>query len=156
MEMTTRKRPAEGGEKARRTRARGGEVDDEKRERSVTDDKVDEFFAILSRIREATRCFTVRDGNGGVRRSSTAAERLWRWQPTFQREDFEEASGVGDDRRWRGTEEVASGGEAAEEERVAENTIPGSLDLNADPAPERPGLGSLAVILPRPSHFRSG
>ncbi|XP_073117583.1 protein NEGATIVE REGULATOR OF RESISTANCE-like [Elaeis guineensis] len=144
METATRKRPAEGGEEARRTKARGGEEEMEETDRSVTDDKVDEFFAILSRIREATRCFPVRDGNGGVRRRSTAAEGLWRWQPRFQREDFEDASGVRDDGRWRGTEDVASGGELVEEERVAENTIPGRLDLNADPASEAPGLGSMS------------
>lgn len=140
--MATSKRPGEGGEETRRTRARGGEEETEERDRSVTDDKVDEFFAVLRQIRESKRCFPVRDGNGGVRRGSAAAERLWTWQPRFRREDFEETSGVTDDGRWRGTEEVASGGEAAEEERVAESTIPGRLDLNADPAPGRPGLGS--------------
>lgn len=138
MEAATRKRPGDG-EEEKRTRARA----EEEMDRSVTDDEVEEFFAILRRVREAARCFPVRDGNGnaGARRRIAAAEGMSTWRPRFEREDFEDGSNVRGDRRRRGAEEVASGREAAAEERVAENAVPRRLDLNADPSPEELDLG---------------
>ncbi|KAG1334792.1 protein NIM1-INTERACTING 2 [Cocos nucifera] len=138
METATRKRPGDGEEEKRRTGARA----EEERHQSVTDDEVEEFFAILRRVREAARCFPVRDGDGGAGvRKRVAAEGLSTWRPRFEREDFEDGSNVRADRRLRGAEEVASGGAVAAVERVAENAIPGRLDLNADPAPEEVDLG---------------
>ncbi|XP_073110343.1 uncharacterized protein [Elaeis guineensis] len=138
MDTATRKRPGDGEEKKRRTRVR----EEEERDQSVTDDEVEEFFAILRRLREAARCFPVRDGDGGAGvQRRVAAEGQSTWRPRFEREDFEDGSNVRDDRRMRAAEEAASGGAAAAEERVAENAIPGRLDLNADPAPEEMDLG---------------
>ncbi|XP_038985591.1 protein NEGATIVE REGULATOR OF RESISTANCE-like [Phoenix dactylifera] len=139
METATRKRPGDGEEEKRRTRARA----EDERDRSVTDDEVEEFYAILRRVREAARCFPVREGSGGAGiRRRVAAEGQSRWRPRFEREDFEVGSNFRDDRRRRGAEELATGGEATAEERVAENAIPGRLDLNADPAPEGLDLAS--------------
>ncbi|THU64196.1 hypothetical protein C4D60_Mb01t23920 [Musa balbisiana] len=146
--MATTKRPGgDGTEEERRTRrSRVAEKD-------VTDDEVEEFFAILRRMREAARFFAAR--SGGEAKGEREKQRAWRWRPAFEREDFEESGGAVDDagrRRRRSrrrsvdaTPEISGGrGRSREvaakeevEEAVAENGNTGLfLDLNAEPASE--------------------
>ncbi|KAG6485845.1 hypothetical protein ZIOFF_054410 [Zingiber officinale] len=111
----------------------------------VTDDEVEEFFAILSRMREATRLLAPSAAAG---REAAKAESAPRWRPAFEREDFEEAGAAESASRRRDRRSVASEGwersrkaaaeredDCDEEERVAENGTAGrSLDLNEEPA----------------------
>ncbi|WOK93464.1 hypothetical protein Cni_G02162 [Canna indica] len=115
-------------------------------EEAVTDDEVEEFFAILQRMQEASRHFAVRDGKA----KAPDALRPWaasRWRPAFEREDFEEVSAVEDNGRrrtrsmTRAAESSARGerttDHSVEEEAVAENRSQMRLlDLNAEPASE--------------------
>ncbi|KAF5745270.1 protein NIM1-INTERACTING 2-like [Tripterygium wilfordii] len=73
-------------------------------EQTVKEEEVEEFFAILRRIRVAVEYFNKGDSKGG--RDSTEK----RWRPSFRKEDFE------------GVDGGSSGGKR---ER--------SLDLNSDP-----------------------
>lgn len=105
----------------------------------VTDDEVEEFFAILHRMREATRLLAPSVPAGG---EAAKAESAPRWRPAFEREDFEEA-GAGENWRrvaregWERSRKAAAEREDDfdEEETVAENGTAGrSLDLNEEPA----------------------
>lgn len=124
------------------------------------EDEVEEFFAIVHRMHDAARLFSV-DGAGRGGRMAAAcggqapreeeegAKGFNRWRPAFEWEDFEEASnrklpGTGDGRYGRRAE-VASptsapiaavGRVGKREERTAENGIAVCLDLNAEPEPE--------------------
>ncbi|URD71852.1 hypothetical protein MUK42_09347 [Musa troglodytarum] len=147
--MATTKRPGgDGTEEERRTRWR------QVAEEDVTDEEVEEFFAILHRMREAARFFAAR--SGGEAKGERERQRAWRWRPAFESEDFEESGKAVDDAgrrkrsrrrsidvtteisggRGRSREEVAKE-EEEEEEAVAEIGNPGLLlDLNAEPARE--------------------
>lgn len=85
---------------------------------AVSDADVEEFFAIVLRLRPAPPCIAIAGAAGKVE-----AE-LSLWRPSFVREDFEEGNGVARDNGGGRTE-----GEAATVRRV-------ELDLNADPEPE--------------------
>ncbi|XP_042401215.1 protein NEGATIVE REGULATOR OF RESISTANCE-like [Zingiber officinale] len=110
MDPNPRKRESDGtaAEEERRTRRR---VDEE-----PTDEEVEEFFAILRRIREAARHLGgARAGaaDHGVARSKGRADggAPPRWQPAFVPEDFEhpgaaESSG---DRRERAEKDEGAG-----------------------------------------------
>ena len=80
------------------------------------DDEVEEFFAILRRIREAVENFKKGNGDRG-RRELTGKRTTSRWSPSFKREDFEE---VDDGVKGPGEVEGHAG-----------------LDLNADPDSEQ-------------------
>ncbi|KAF7132482.1 hypothetical protein RHSIM_Rhsim09G0108600 [Rhododendron simsii] len=84
------------------------------------DDEVEEFFAILRRIRVAVEYFKKGNGRGGRRALTAAMESSSRRGPCFERRDFEEVEGV----KGPGEEEEGDTG----------------LDLNADPESE-PALG---------------
>lgn len=105
----------------------------------VTDDEVEEFFAILHRMREATRLLAQSAAPSGQ------AESVPRWRPAFEREDFEEAgSGESASRRvasegWERSRKAAAEREDDDdddqEETMAENGTAGRfLDLNEEPA----------------------
>ncbi|KAG8382914.1 hypothetical protein BUALT_Bualt05G0129400 [Buddleja alternifolia] len=106
MEVEKRKRQDDGETNGKRGKA--GEEDDGVN-RGVTapeDEEVEEFFAILKRIKVAVNYFQ----NRNDRRELTATP----WNPSFEREDFE---GV-----------VKKDPEGSEENHNA------GLDLNSDPA----------------------
>ncbi|KAF7133365.1 hypothetical protein RHSIM_Rhsim09G0108800 [Rhododendron simsii] len=123
MEVQKRKRRGvDGGADGRRTRVR--KDDRVKMEEEPDDDEVEEFFAILRRIRVAVEYFEKGNGEGG-RRGLAATEPLSRRSPCFERRDFEEADGV----KRRGEEEEGDTG----------------LDLNADPDSEPDLVGEHVV-----------
>nr|XP_010907502.1 NRR repressor homolog 1 [Elaeis guineensis] len=105
-------------------------------DRKVTDEEVEEFYAILRRIREASRGFAVRNGNrggGGGGRGGAAS-----WIPAFRLEDFEESGAVKVNGTETPTNEAETSGEerrrwtqVAEGEGVAEDDGRG-LDSNAE------------------------
>ncbi|RZR86052.1 hypothetical protein BHM03_00013143 [Ensete ventricosum] len=130
-----KKRPGgDGAEEERWTRRCRVEED------QVTDDEVEEFFAILQRMREAARFFVATTGGAAGREGvvgETNGERVTqtsrRWQPAFEREDFEESGTVANAGR-RGMDAAV---EEEEVEAVTENGIPRDfLDLNAVPVTE--------------------
>ncbi|RRT54207.1 hypothetical protein B296_00049329 [Ensete ventricosum] len=130
-----KKRPGgDGAEEERWTRRCRVEED------QVTDDEVEEFFAILQRMREAARFFVATRGGAAGREGvvgETNGERVTqtsrRWQPAFEREDFEESGTVANAGR-RGMDAAV---EEEEVEAVTENGIPRDfLDLNAVPVTE--------------------
>ncbi|KAG6496772.1 hypothetical protein ZIOFF_044644 [Zingiber officinale] len=108
MDPNPRKRESGGtaADEEQRTRRRG--------EEDPTDEEVEEFFAILRRIREATRHLGARAGaaDHGVARPKGRGEGgAPRWQPAFVPEDFEhpgaaESSG---DRRERAEKDEGAG-----------------------------------------------
>ncbi|KAG1347102.1 protein NIM1-INTERACTING 2 [Cocos nucifera] len=114
---------------------------DEGGDRTVTEEEVDEFYAILRRIHETSRTFAVSKGNGGAvgggrRRGRRAAS----WVPAFKLEDFEEVGAV----KVNGTEtpaneEEMSGGEGRRRLAVVKDGIPVCLDLNTEPVHKGPG-----------------
>ncbi|KAG1368147.1 NRR repressor [Cocos nucifera] len=128
-------------EKPKRPREEEGD------DRKVTDEEVEEFYAILRRIREASRGFAVTNrnrggGGGGGGRGGAAS-----WIPAFKLEDFEEGGAVKVNGTETPTKEAeSSGGErrkrtqVVEGERVLEDDGR-SLDLNAEP--ETQGGGRL-------------
>lgn len=94
---------------------------------AVNDADVEEFFAILERMRATSRCVAAA---GAYRRAGAEAEQV-RWRPAFVREDFEPGDGaVRDDgggrREGAGSDNK---GEAVSFKKV-------ELDLNTDPEPE--------------------
>ncbi|URD87824.1 hypothetical protein MUK42_27267 [Musa troglodytarum] len=134
--MASKKRSDfDGAEEERRTRRRV-----KKKEEEVTDDQVDEFFAILQRMREATRFFTA--GGSG---DEAKGQEVRRWRLAFEREDFKAAAPVEDTerrrrKRKRGADAAAESGEERERSRevaAAEVSISGIFDLNAEPAREQ-------------------
>lgn len=120
--MATTKRPGgDGTEEDRRTRRR------RVAEEEVTDDEVEEFFAILRRMRDA------RPGP--------------KWSPAFAWEDF-----FGADATKKGgatADACASDAAAAGAKREQKDAAPRRcLDLNADPEPEGVGRRTATVRLP--------
>ncbi|XXG73629.1 hypothetical protein AAC387_Pa07g2515 [Persea americana] len=116
-----RSRPGNGG---KRGRAGGdGGVGP-----SATEDEVEEFFAILRRIRAASRQIC-----GG--RQMTVTEKGARWKPTFEWEDFEGPNGV----KTNG-EVLEAVKEVDTEKKKKEEDLQGGLelDLNEEPKPEKP------------------
>ncbi|KAG1334791.1 protein NEGATIVE REGULATOR OF RESISTANCE [Cocos nucifera] len=130
MESGKRKRAADGVGDDRPSRSRGVEGD-----RAVTDEEVEEFFAILRRMRDVSRGLAVDIDGGGAGRPREAADGSMRvaarWSPTFAREDFA-GPGAGNDEGGKGRFEA----EEAAVERAAERATPRCLDLNAEPEPE--------------------
>ncbi|CAA2974452.1 NIM1-INTERACTING 2 [Olea europaea subsp. europaea] len=113
MEMEKRKWVVDGGHADGK---RGKVVEDEGGEKLVPeDDEVEEFFAILRRIKEAIKYFEKR--NGEIDRGLKPAA----WIPSFKREDFEELNGI-------------KKGKRSVEENHNQNV---DLDLNSDPAAEQ-------------------
>ncbi|XP_019708037.1 uncharacterized protein [Elaeis guineensis] len=134
-----KKRPYSGSDdEGKATRAKVDEGGD----RTVTEEEVDEFYAILRRIHETSRTFAVRKGKGGVvggggRRGRRANSS---WVPAFKLEDFEEIGTV----KVNGTEtpaneEEISGGEGRRRSALAEDGISVCLDLNTEPEHKGPG-----------------
>ncbi|KAH7682602.1 hypothetical protein IHE45_05G132600 [Dioscorea alata] len=119
-------------------RGNAGVVGGETRE--VTKDEVDEFFAILSRVRDAKKRLADSRANH-VRRNGDGVE--WRWKPTFQWEDFQTTTSVSDN----GTKRLRP---------AAKDPILKSFDLNAEPEPSASvitsnpvGNRTVAVPVPR-------
>ncbi|PKA49252.1 hypothetical protein AXF42_Ash014154 [Apostasia shenzhenica] len=124
-EATSMKRRGDASNSSRRLRSRSyGEAAAPAVEREAPDDKVEEFFAILRRMRDATGCCYAGSprslGDGG---SGKMAAELW-WRPAFSLEDF-------------GDREEACSRRVASEEKdksPAEDGIPPcKIDLNAVP-----------------------
>nr|XP_010916366.2 protein NEGATIVE REGULATOR OF RESISTANCE [Elaeis guineensis] len=132
MESGKRKRAADGVGDDRQSRSRGVEGD-----RAVTDEEVEEFFAILRRMRDFSRCLAVDIDGGGAGRPREVADGSMRvaarWSPTFAREDFA-GPGAGNEDGGKGSSEAEE--EAAAVERETEKSTPRCLDLNAEPEPE--------------------
>ncbi|KAJ0962731.1 hypothetical protein J5N97_027853 [Dioscorea zingiberensis] len=98
--------------------------------RDVTDDEVDEFFAIIRRIREARRQLTGLSGapereEHVTRRKKNEDDGISRWTPVFKWEDFERPNS-----------------DAEEEPAPAEEPITPRLDLNEKPEPVSPFVQS--------------
>ena len=99
----------------------------------VSDTEVEEFYAILRRMRDASR----RLASGGVAaaraRAPAPAPRAPAWCPSFSWEDFAPPAP---------TPPPAPQQQLPADERVAENAtpprrpVPRGLDLNAEPEPE--------------------
>ncbi|KAK3222558.1 hypothetical protein Dsin_009583 [Dipteronia sinensis] len=96
-----------------RKRRKGEDVDGGQ---TVTEDEVEEFFAILGRIQVSLKYFEKNKCNG---RKLTEK----RWQPRFQAEDFDEHNGVNGDNN-------KDNGGKKDEDVVGDS----GLDLNSDPA----------------------
>ncbi|KAJ4710529.1 protein NIM1-INTERACTING 2 [Melia azedarach] len=105
-----RKRIDDDGKITNGKRTKGGN----EAEQTVTEEEVEEFFAILRRIRVAVKYFE--KGNKDGRRKLTDT----RWRPCFQAEDFDEHNSVNNDSNMM-----------IKEESGEQNS---SLDLNSDPA----------------------
>jgi hypothetical protein len=90
---------------------------------------VEEFYAILRRMRDASRRFVSRAGTGG--RAGPASAPAWR--PSFSWEDFAPPAAPT-------TTAASTQQRPTVDERVAENATPSrvTLDLNAEPEPEAP------------------
>jgi hypothetical protein len=96
---------------------------------AVSDADVEEFYAILRRMRDASRRFVSRAGTGG--RAGPARAPAWR--PSFSWEDFAPPATPA-------TTAPSTQQRPTVDERVAENATPSrvTLDLNAEPEPEAP------------------
>ncbi|XP_051145328.1 protein NIM1-INTERACTING 2 [Andrographis paniculata] len=111
-------RKRKGGDRS--VKRRGGDDGAVKEQTAVPgDEEVDEFFAILKRVRVAVDYFRERDG--GVRRSeppstATATSTATPWSPAFEQGDFE-------------------GGEKRGGGRSVPGTPKSGLDLNRQPDP---------------------
>ncbi|KAK1660897.1 hypothetical protein QYE76_049056 [Lolium multiflorum] len=97
----------------------------------ASDAEVEEFYAILRRMRDASRRFVSRAGAGG--RAGLARAPAWR--PSFSWEDF--APPAAPTTTAPSTQQQQR---PTVDERVAENATPSrvTLDLNAEPEPEPP------------------
>jgi hypothetical protein len=95
----------------------------------ASDAEVEEFYAILRRMRDASRRFVSRAGTGG--RAGPARAPAWR--PSFSWEDFAPPATPA-------TTAPSTQQRPTVDERVAENATPSrvTLDLNAEPEPEAP------------------
>ncbi|PSR91172.1 NRR repressor like [Actinidia chinensis var. chinensis] len=89
--MEAKKRKRSDDVEADAKKARVGE--DNGKVTEPEDDEVEEFFAILRRIRVAVEYFEKGNGEGG-RRELTGKRTASRWSPSFRREDFEEVDDV--------------------------------------------------------------
>ncbi|CAM0879101.1 unnamed protein product [Alopecurus aequalis] len=98
----------------------------------VSDAEVEEFYAILRRMRDATRRF-VSGGAGAGAGARAGPARAPAWCPSFSMEDFAPPA----------VPATAAPPQQQQRPPVAENTPPRpasvSLDLNAEPEPEGPG-----------------
>ncbi|XP_047053168.1 protein NEGATIVE REGULATOR OF RESISTANCE-like [Lolium rigidum] len=106
----------------------------------ASDAEVEEFYAILRRMRDASRRFVSRAGAGG--RAGLARAPAWR--PSFSWEDF--APPAAPTTTAPSTQQQQQQQQRSTvDERVAENATPSrvTLDLNAEPEPE-------ASATPRP------
>ncbi|XP_031122626.1 protein NEGATIVE REGULATOR OF RESISTANCE-like [Ipomoea triloba] len=90
----------------------GGESKKKQQAAEAEDEEVEEFYAILKRIRVAVKYFE--KGKGGKKAEARPAA-VKPWSPSFQREDFDGAAAEEED-------------EEEEEEDAA-----AGLDLNAEP-----------------------
>lgn len=118
-----RSRPGNGGKRGRAGGDGGGDP-------SATEDEVEEFFAILRRIRAASRQI-----GGG--RQMPVTENGARWKPTFEWEDFEGPNGVKTNGEvLEGVTEVDTEKKKKKKEEVLQGGL--ELDLNEEPKPEKP------------------
>ncbi|RRT41276.1 hypothetical protein B296_00038589 [Ensete ventricosum] len=136
MDSSSKRKRRSGDDEPRTSKPRAASGDDPQ----VTDDEVEEFFAILGRMRDASR--SVATAGGGAR--SDARPRPLsppppppppagpRWSPEFALEDFQ-GNGLARD-----------GGAADKVAEESSGKPSRCLDLNADPEPE-----GLAVASPR-------
>uniref|UniRef100_A0ACD5VDL2 Uncharacterized protein n=1 Tax=Avena sativa TaxID=4498 RepID=A0ACD5VDL2_AVESA len=103
-------------------------------EEEVSDAEVEEFYAILRRMRDASRRFV--SGTGAV--APAPAARAPAWRPSFSWEDFAPPAPTPAPPPQQQQQRPPA------DERVAENATPPrrpagvSLDLNAEPEPEAP------------------
>nr|CAD1822795.1 unnamed protein product [Ananas comosus var. bracteatus] len=112
-------------ESAKRKRGEDGAVSGR---REVTDAEVEEFYAILGRIRDASRRLSTAPSPDAVRSGAVGGGA--RWSPAFAWEDFavrDDATSPLKITRRRRRRRRLRGGESAEPRRI---------DLNADPEPE--------------------
>ncbi|KAK4358323.1 hypothetical protein RND71_023933 [Anisodus tanguticus] len=112
MEVHQKRKYSHNGEIEVKKQIKTEKNDGKSKETAVEDDEVEEFYAILRRIRVAMKYFEKRkykDG-GGVRKNLKAAQL---WNPDLRTEDIKR---------------VVDG--VKEKERVEDNA---GLDLNADP-----------------------
>lgn len=95
----------------------------------VSDAEVEEFYAILRRMRDASRRLCSGAGAG-----ARPPPRAPTWRPSFSWEDFASAP-------------PAPAPAPPPDERVAENATPPrpGLDLNAEPEPDAPGVPAPAT-----------
>ncbi|XP_047053185.1 protein NEGATIVE REGULATOR OF RESISTANCE-like [Lolium rigidum] len=104
----------------------------------VSDAEVEEFYAILRRMRDATRRFVSR-GGGGAAGAAAGPVRAPAWRPSFSWEDFAPAAPPA-----APPSQQQQPPRPPVDERVAENGTPPRrpagvfLDLNAEPEPEAP------------------
>ncbi|XP_073003710.1 protein NEGATIVE REGULATOR OF RESISTANCE-like [Typha latifolia] len=125
-----RKRRADGSSDERRLPAKPrGEWD---ASNEVTDAEVEEFYAILRRMRDASRCLANGDNASPAPAAAPAdgAKGVGRWSPAFALEDFVTDAVKDDDVRPK--------------QAAAVKPAPRRIDLNADPEPE-----GMAVASPR-------
>jgi hypothetical protein len=103
--------PAEGSTAPKSTKRPRGE-------RTVNDDEVDEFFAILKRLQEVKKLKTSLASGDESRRCGVS------WQPVFTLDDFKEVAN-GRDRNHRSTNE--------RDDDANDNEAVSRFDLNAEP-----------------------
>ncbi|XP_042499736.1 protein NIM1-INTERACTING 2 [Macadamia integrifolia] len=138
MEMEKRKRSHNGEVDGRRTRAKEGKGDltadqaETETTGTATEEEVEEFFAILRRVREVVRYFGKGKNGGGEEEMKRGSGKGW--NPSFQWEDFEDVQGkqcdgVVSDKN-KDSKIKGRGGEKRDVEAVEENLV---LDLNAEP-----------------------
>lgn len=116
-----RSRQGNGGKRGRAGGDGGGDP-------SATEDEVEEFFAILRRIRAASRQI-----GGG--RQMPVTEKGTGWKPTFEWEDFEGPNGV----KTNGEVlEAVTEVDTEKKKKKEEDSQRGlELDLNEEPKPEK-------------------
>ncbi|ESR50910.1 protein NIM1-INTERACTING 2 [Citrus sinensis] len=86
---------------------------------TVTEDEVEEFYAILRRIHVAVKYFEKVDNEARHKLTDTG------WRPRFEPEDFDEHDGVND--------AGVNNNRGQKEEGVEEGEEDSGLDLNSDP-----------------------
>ncbi|KAH7569839.1 hypothetical protein ACOSQ2_018006 [Xanthoceras sorbifolium] len=112
MEGEKRSKPADDREMHRKRR-KGEEVDEGQ---TVTEDEVEEFFAILRRIQVSLKYFEKNKCDGRMLTEN-------RWLPRFQADDFDKHNDVNADNN-------NDNGGKKDEDVVGDS----GLDLNSDPA----------------------
>ncbi|URE13936.1 hypothetical protein MUK42_23634 [Musa troglodytarum] len=136
MDSSSKRKRRSGDDEPRPSKPRAASGDDPQ----ATDDEVEEFFAILRRMRDASRSIATATAGGGARsdaRPQPPPPPLPppagpRWSPEFALEDFQ-GDGLARD---GGAADTVAEDSAAKPSRC--------LDLNADPEPE-----GLAAASPR-------
>ncbi|XP_020080310.1 protein NEGATIVE REGULATOR OF RESISTANCE-like [Ananas comosus] len=109
-------------ESAKRKRGEDGAVSGR---REVTDAEVEEFYAILGRIRDASRRLPTAPSPDAVRSGAVGGGA--RWSPAFAWEDFAVRDDATSPLKITAAAAASGAGESAEPRRI---------DLNADPEPE--------------------